>query len=61
MGEQGNRDVTRPNQPGDCARHHPDCDWHLDQDPADCTCGLSRPKQPWLGKQPPTTTTETIE
>lgn len=28
--------------------HHIDCDWHLDQYPWECTCGLTAPRAPWF-------------
>lgn len=27
--------------------HHPICEWHLDQYPWECTCGLTAPKASW--------------
>ena len=28
--------------------HHWSCDWHLDQVPAECTCGTARPVAAWF-------------
>jgi hypothetical protein len=28
--------------------HHWSCDWHLDQVPADCCCGTTRPTAAWF-------------
>lgn len=28
--------------------HHIICEWHLDQYPWECTCGVTRPKAEWF-------------
>jgi hypothetical protein len=29
-------------------KHHTICEWHLDQYPWECTCGLTAPKPEWF-------------
>ncbi len=37
----------RTTQPGDHLRHSWECEWHLDQYAAECTCGLTAPRPEW--------------
>lgn len=37
----------RSPMPGDALRHPLDCEWHVDQYPAECTCGLTAPRPEW--------------
>lgn len=37
---------------GELVCHHPDCEWHLDQYPWECTCGLTAPRPAWSDLEP---------
>lgn len=49
--EVGRRSYAYQNPMTDKSRmHHEICEWHLDQYPWECTCGLTAPKAPWFDK-----------